>query len=282
MDPKKQTFLSIIAIIIIMALSYIIFPGGQRPQNSFNNDSSTQEHDRQNTVAITDPILSELSFETERIEEVKEDAFYEISAEYPRIIGLNDATAQNQINLKIQEFILEKIKNFKTSAEEIGRPKGLGNEYLLEINSTFNMEYLVTMLKESLISIKFSVSEYYTGAAHPNSYIATFNYDPQKQEEIALKHLFRPNINYLEILSNKAEKALVERFKGEIEGIEKWIGQGTAPKAENFQNFTFSQNYLSIYFNPYQVGPYASGLQYVEIPYTELFEYLDPASLSLR
>ena len=126
-----------------------------------------------------------------------------------------------------------------------------------------------------MISIKFSVSEYYSGAAHPNNYILVFNYDIAQDKEIVLKDLFLSENDYLVMLSDLTKSALLDRFEEDLEIMQDWIETGTEPKEENFQDFGFTEDSLIIYFKPYQVGPYAIGAQEVEILFEDLDGYID-------
>jgi hypothetical protein len=269
MNQRTQTFLGIAAIIGIMVLSYTIFPGGRR---------AFRERDPIVTE-IKDEIIKEpnigLSTRTEIIEEQREELSYEIDAEYPQIIGLADSTAQEGINEKIHSFMLEKIDVFQETVQEMEQSEAEA-ERIWEIKSSFDADFFVALLNKEIASIKFNISEYYTGAAHPHNYTVAFNYDIEKREEIALESVFRPEIDYLSILSEKTKQALIEQFKGEIEGTEEWIDRGTAPEKENFQNFCFSRTDLIIFFNPYQIGPHALGGQFVEISYKQIEDYIDP------
>lgn len=53
-------------------------------------------------------------------------------------------------------------------------------------------------------------------------------------------------------------------------GTEEMLEEGTAPTLENYKNFTFNQDSLTIYFQKYQVAPGASGSQKVVLYRSEL------------
>ncbi len=44
------------------------------------------------------------------------------------------------------------------------------------------------------------------------------------------------------------------------------INDGTAPTEANFQNFIVTDSGVTFIFDPYQVAPYSSGTQTVEVP----------------
>ena len=44
------------------------------------------------------------------------------------------------------------------------------------------------------------------------------------------------------------------------------LRSGTAPEAENFSSFALTPEGIRIFFQPYQVAPWAAGPQVVDIP----------------
>ncbi|HXR98967.1 MAG TPA: RsiV family protein, partial [Pyrinomonadaceae bacterium] len=52
--------------------------------------------------------------------------------------------------------------------------------------------------------------------------------------------------------------------------------KGAAAKADNYQGWTITKRGLGIYFDPYQVGPYAAGPQFVLVPYSDLKDLINP------
>jgi hypothetical protein len=48
------------------------------------------------------------------------------------------------------------------------------------------------------------------------------------------------------------------------------FADGALPKPENYARWSITKKGLLFTFDPYQVGPYAAGAQYVIVPYTAL------------
>ena len=48
--------------------------------------------------------------------------------------------------------------------------------------------------------------------------------------------------------------------------IDDMLRSGTAPEAENFSSFALTPEGIRIFFQPYQVAPWAAGSQVVDIP----------------
>ena len=51
---------------------------------------------------------------------------------------------------------------------------------------------------------------------------------------------------------------------------------GAMPKAENYQSWNITKKGLMFTFDPYQVGSYAAGPQFVIVPYAQLKDIARP------
>jgi len=259
MEKKNDTtkiILGLGVIIGIIILSYVFFPAGSR-QTSTPEDSSDYYADLEESEGI---IASSDIF-------TEETDAYIINVRYIVVSGLEDEEKQTSLNKKIKDFAMEPISYFKTEVEEA--------EVFENMISGFYLEPEITFLSEGLISIRFASSEYFSGAAHPNNYTLVFNYDITRDKGIALEDLFLPEIDYLTTLSNLTRTALFEHFEEDLGAMQDWIELGTEAQEKNFQSFSFTKDILTIYFDPYQIGPYALGVQTVEITFEDLGEYIN-------
>lgn len=134
----------------------------------------------------------------------------------------------------------------------------------------------LTYATQRLVSIPVTMSYYFTGAAHPNHGIETFNFIFDRGvKRLRLSDLF-DDIGAAEQIISKTCRERLLRTLWEITGedpdqhAEEWIESGTAPHSCNFDNFLLMSDRLSVTFEPYQVGPYAIGFQSVEVPYYDL------------
>ena len=215
------------------------------------------------------PQTQELSVVTETIKEEGEDIKYVLDVSFPKIVGMSDEAMGNRTNQDIKDYVLEFIEGFKGGTGEM--------ELFREMKHGFYSDYVVLLLTDTLLSIRFTNSEYFSGAAHPNSLTQVFNYDITGGELIEVSDFFKSESNYLEAISEFAENELLEKFKDENELLREMIKSGTAAEAENYRNVGISEDGLIIIFDPYQVVPYALGPQEVKIPYKNLKEQIDPA-----
>jgi hypothetical protein len=121
-------------------------------------------------------------------------------------------------------------------------------------------------LNERYVSIALEVYGF-SGGAHGSTLMKTLNYDMQKKTFIRLADLFPENPNYLASLSEQAISQLRQQ-QSEVpsQGLPDLIAEGAGPKEENFEAFTFSDQMVTVYFQQYQVGPYAMGIPKITLP----------------
>jgi hypothetical protein len=199
----------------------------------------------------------------EKKEENKK-AHYEYEASYPQLDGVKDAKTDgfnkavlNMINAHVSRFKKDAPESFDASNPD-GQPSGLW------------IDYDVTMANDDLISVVFNESEYESGAAHPNSFSTTLNYDLKNGKEIKLRDLFNPSANYLQTISTQCMRILTAKLKKLEAFSEENVKEGTAPKAENFQSWNITRKGLLFNFDPYEVAAYALGPQEALISYENL------------
>jgi hypothetical protein len=123
----------------------------------------------------------------------------------------------------------------------------------------------------NIFSLKFTISTYMKGAAHPFDYTRTATYDLEKGEDVTLEQLFLPGSDYLGTISAYCISKLQASEIGPV-----LIAEGAQPDAKNYRNWNITAHGLLITFDEYQVAAYAAGPQRVVVPYTELQSIIDP------
>lgn len=124
-----------------------------------------------------------------------------------------------------------------------------------------------------MLSILFE-DFFYLGGAHPGTFYVALNYDMTTAKLLALGDLFKPDADYLGLISSLCIADLQPRSDMLFP---EFATVGASPQAENYQVWTVTPQGLLIVFQEYQVAPYAAGVQSVLIPYADLAEQLDPA-----
>jgi Protein of unknown function (DUF3298)/Deacetylase PdaC len=194
----------------------------------------------------------------------------EITVEYPQIEGMPAALAAG-FNEAARSLAAKEAAEFR---------KGVA-DYLADyqgtlptnLSSFLDLNYYVDYADDRLVSVGFTKDTFYAGAAHPNHETVVLNYDLKAGRALRLADLFRPGSPYLRVISDYCIKELKDDG-----GLPDYmIDEGAKASPENYRNWLVKREGLEITFDPYQVGPYVAGPQYVTIPYKALTGVINPA-----
>ncbi len=189
----------------------------------------------------------------------KETSTYIIDVKYPQ--GFKDAN----VNTVVKDFIEQTQKSFFSELSE-------DENVALDVSgkSGLNITYSIPYQKNNALSVRFNVSIYHRGAAHPLNTTAVLNFVNNRQVELA--DLFVNGADYLKIISEISSKEITAKDISDA----KWIKEGTKPVAENYHVWAFSPKGLEIIFDSYQVAAYVYGPQVVSIPLSAISAMLKP------
>jgi hypothetical protein len=176
-----------------------------------------------------------------------------------------DEAFNDQSKKRAQEMVAEFEKEARMMLSEAPDAAGVAAQSL-------NVDFETKHLSNRLLALLISGAEY-TGGAHPNPLFYTLLVDPASGRKVAVPELFAANSDYLATLSKLAGEELKPRLE-ELNTDAKWVAEGTAAKAENFDVLWPGEDGLYILFTPYQVAPYSSGAPQVVIPYQKLGKLL--------
>jgi len=255
-DMKK--FL-ILIILIALAVAGFIFLGKDKKETTTDNIQTESEK-----VSVKDIKYSVPTKYTT----------YDVV--YPEFSGV-----PAEFNLKIKNFILDKIKEHDTNSSENWKARHDTDPSFPEFPEegdkfSFFSKYEIDTMNEKNISVALRFGGF-EGGAHGYEDIITWNYDVANKKEMALKDFFSNDKDYLVTISKFARGKLLEKFKADaIENgaTEKnWqenvafdmLDAGVSPNIANFSNFTFDDKNITFYFPEYQVAPYAYGELKVEM-----------------
>lgn len=214
------------------------------------------------TSTVT-PLYQQVAMQTSPWQETGTPFDYTIAADVPMLTGSGDPRVQD-FNVGMKTVVDDAIANFKQNvAALVPTPSSTV--------STFELHYKVVSPPGNLISVKFTMQSFYSGAAHPGDTSTTVTYDLEAGENVALSKLFLPNSDYLTPIANYCNSQLSTRDIG-FQGFE--LGATATP--ENYRNWNVTADGLMITFDEYQVAPYAAGPQIVVVPYSELASLIDP------
>ena len=129
------------------------------------------------------------------------------------------------------------------------------------------VEFNVTYNKNCTLSLYFDRYEY-TGGAHGMTYRSSDTWNLQKGIRMELTDFFPDKENYTEWI----QKNIIDQIKQEMKKDNAMFFDEYADLVkENFnaKNFYLSEDGVVIYFQLYEIAPYASGIQTFTIPYSK-------------
>ena len=134
-----------------------------------------------------------------------------------------------------------------------------------------------TAMSDTMLSISGAGSNY-TGGAHPNNYLASWNYDLQNGKFFTLNDLADDPAALCaavadEILAQIEAQGLAE---GYFENYEEVI-RG----AEDFNVFFGGNRTMTVWFSEYDIAPHAAGIPMFDISYDVLAPYLNDSGAAL-
>ena len=215
-----------------------------------------------------------LEIVAKQIKENNKKLRYQVDAEYPQLTGGSNPNAE-KFNQLIRGIVTRKVAGFRKDmvpepGETDPNAQVEGSEPMA---SDLGIAYTVAFATDDLISIDFNVGSYYSGAAHPNSYSETVNYDLKNGKSLQLIDLFNSGAKYLQTLSSYSIADLKKQSKDKgSDGMldDDWIKRGAGASPNNYKSWTITRKGLVINFDSYQVAPYAAGPQRVVVPYSAI------------
>ena len=236
----------------------------------------TAESEAPATAATSDtttPVRTD-TFDATKYENVWVQAIEEFENEGRSLLRVSyPVTEQDAINARMQAVTQEFIDEYRAIAAETEK------SYQEEGGATFRTHYRqhfdVAVANDILIffDIVRSIDTGGTGQAFVVGYI----FDRRNGAELTIPDLFVDD-SYLERLSALTREALAERVsKEELASDVEWVGRGTAPTAENFDNILFQEDgTVLVRFDKYQVAAGVAGVVEVSLPVAAIADLLKP------
>lgn len=141
-------------------------------------------------------------------------------------------------------------------------------EYTWDLRSVWETRHKGTDLVSGVLTFGS-----YTGGAHPNPWLVSLNFDLRQGRTVELAEIFNPGSAWPARLSASCVRELKARDLPDPE-------PGASADPRNFVVWTMAPQGLTILFPPYQVAPYAAGVQEVLVPWSEVADLLRPGGLA--
>ena len=206
-------------------------------------------------------------------EEKYNDNNLEVNLKIPVIAGMADTDFQSRLNTLFESSAAERKKAITEQAGEFVEEADRGGFPL----RTFQLysDYRVTCNRNGLLSITCEFYEY-TGGAHGMTVRDSYNIDPCTGRQLALKDMFKEGTDYKEIINREIKRQMAadpdKYFTGEEWGF-KTISDNQAfyledaGTAEDGISPAGNVPGLVVYFDLYEIAPYAAGFPEFKIPW---------------
>ena len=189
----------------------------------------------------------------------KETNNYILNIKYPQ--GFQSAA----VNSAIKNFIETTQNSFmKDLSQDADTPADAPGK------TGLNITYSVPYKSKNALSVRFNISIFHRGAAHPANNVVVENFI--NGHPVKLADLFAPGSDYLKPIAAFSYKAIT----AEKISDDQWIKEGTDPSEKNYQVWYFTKKGIAIIFNNYQVAAYVFGEQLVHIPLALISSQIKP------
>ncbi len=214
-----------------------------------------------NAYAVRDvgPLKAMVSVTSKEIIDKTEQR--DIDLNIPVINGMRNSDFQDKLNSMFEEKVIKFAEDIQDFAKE-------DEEYAKEHNFPFigyaaYTRFEVTYIEDDLISLYITYYSY-TGGAHGMTYREYYNIDLKSETLLELKDLFDIAADYKTLINQEIRKQMEkepERYFKEF--------LSTASISDN-HSYYFTDGGIVIYFDLYEIAPYASGIPEFEIPFSLL------------
>ncbi len=170
---------------------------------------------------------------------------------YPQIEGMENKTAQARVNQQLKE--LSQVKPIDKN---------------VQLDYSYTGDFSVAFFKKQLLVLQLTGYNYPFGAAHGMPSQIYVHVDLATGKIYELKDLFKPNSNYVPVLSQIIGKQIETN-------PEYYVFPDSYKGIEPDQPFYVKEHELNIYFHPYDIAPYAAGFPTFTIPFSEIMDIVD-------
>ena len=218
---------------------------------------------KQGQYAVTSAHLSK------NVTDEKGNLLITMAFEYPVIENKDNnafiAAVNEQYKQDAEAFVSDMEAEFKDTAEEM--LSFMGKNYSPMV---FTRSFEVGLNQNNLLSIT-ELDYANTGGAHPNTLRTSRTFNLAENKELTLSEVLGKNAADTDSFVKEKFDAYVKETIGEyIDYYEEY-----SEEMLSAVNFRLTEDALVLYYNPYDILPYAAGVPTVEVPYTDTAVKLD-------
>ncbi len=201
-------------------------------------------------------------------EEKSIDEYLEVDVNIPVIMNMANTNLQTSLNNGFKQAVAELKTELTTNAID-------NKKSAEEMDYPFHRYALYTRagpyFENSKVLSLYVDYYFYSGGAHGATDRRAYNYDVASGKVLNLKDIFHPGYQYKSLI-DAAIRAEISQRPEDFFPLEMGF-QGIAEQ----QNFYLQNDSLIIYFNQYEIAPYAAGIQEFCFPLRDFYKGLDPA-----
>jgi hypothetical protein len=238
MQPISKTHIALTAIAIIIIAWLVMTHRTNAPVSVTPTPAATTPIDK---------VWPSVEVKKEKITDANQ--YYNIDAAYP-------VTNDTRISDQFKSFVDDQIAQFKDDTSWATDPSidsAAENSLSLDIDYIENKSAHVDTYVFSIVT--------YTGGAHGLQVTRTFAFDANGKA-LKLADVFTNGEQGLKTIAPFVQKEITKKGISDA----KWIADGAAPNADNYQNFIVGDDGVTFVFDPYQVAAYAEGIQNILVP----------------
>lgn len=162
-------------------------------------------------------------------------------------------TSNKEINQSINDKIRGDIMNFYVESQK--EAQSYYQDYEDTANKFIaNADFDVKKNSDNMLSISIEYYKY-SGGAHGYTEIITYNIDMLTGKDLKLNDLFKANVDYKSVIDNEIRKQIEALMKKD----ESYVGVYEFKGIDLNQKFYIQDDNLVIYFDLYDIAPYAAG-----------------------
>ncbi|WP_202970120.1 DUF3298 domain-containing protein [Pseudomonas silesiensis] len=179
------------------------------------------------------------------------------------------------VSRNIEAWGCELLASFQEAQESDDSDASAADYPLSHLKNLLDGHYQVIRRDDRIISIRYTIDYYYSGAAHGGRSTRVLNYLLKPFNPITLEYVLG-DITRLPSLADHIRQKLADtgRYKTD------WLITGTEPTLENFSLFNIEQHGLTFTFPEYRIACYAEGEQRIWVSFYEIAPFCDPKAIA--
>lgn len=170
---------------------------------------------------------------------------------YPRIEGMDNKTAQEEVNRELKR--LSQVKPIDSTAQQY----------------SYTGDFSLSLFQKHLLVLELNGYEFPFGAAHGMPTKVYAHIDLEDGKFYQLQDLFIKGSDYVKVLSDIIKQQI------ETESQYSYVFPDAYKGIQADQPFYVTDKALYIYFTPYEIAPFVAGFPTFVIPYIRIRDILD-------